>query len=192
MKKLFIVFVSLLLCLSSISFAGAFVPNEEEYIPPEPPVQVQPEKSSMQSVLQRGPVWGQAEFKPSAESIIKQAIDQIHPAPQQGMAAGLNGFYPSLSYRGINAEVEIGYSNRAGDQSGIISGSGIIWESKDRWTATKAGLSVFPGGAPAWGFFVGLEQYLAKNISISANLYPLKGGGQTIIGDATISGRMYF
>lgn len=198
MRKRIGVIVLLLLCFSLPSFAGGYVPdqtgpNDETYTPPDsrlkqvlenPPVE--PESSSIQTV------WGKGSFRQSPEEIAKQVVEQLRPIPKQGVAVGIYGGFPTLSYVGSDVEIEAGYTRILSDQRAVIRGAGNIWKSADKYTSLKAGLAIFPDSIPCWGLFVGIEQFITPNVSVAGDMYPFQSGsGVTNLAIGVLGARYY-
>ena len=171
--------VSLLVSCNSVALAGGYI----EYSPPQEKVadKILPADTAMPS--------------PPVERIIERTVVEkapAKPAPAQGLALGFHGNYPTITFVGTDLEIEAGYTSRFSDASAVLRGAGVAWASEDRYTLIKAGLAVFPGAIPTWGIYGELEQFLTPTVSISGALYPIKSGsGQSIWGDAIVSGRVY-
>ena len=179
MKFSVLLLVSLLVFCNSVALAGGFVDvrHTSRKIPVE---RVLPPDTAMPS--------------PPIERTIERVVEKApaKPAPAQGLALGFHGNYPTVTFVGTDLEIEAGYTSRFSDASAVLRGAGVAWASEDRYTLIKAGLAVFPGNGPAWGVYGELEQFLTPTVSISGALYPIKSGnGQTIWGDAIVSGRVY-
>ena len=124
---------------------------------------------------------------------IIKTIEKLPPQPRavDGLAVGINGMYPTLSFTDKDTSIEIGYTNRNGNQSVLVCGQGVAW--RKGWTRVKVGLELTPGGTAAWGFGICLEQYLTKDISLSGTIYPVRSGnGTNITGDTGFGARVYF
>lgn len=181
MKKLLVLL--LFLSLSVPVFAGAYVPWYED---------TRPQKLR--------PATETVSTKPAPEVVkyvetktVEKLVERPKPAPSKGFAAGIYGLYPTLSYAGTDYEIEGGYTSLLSDQSAIIRGAGNFWQSPDKWTTLKAGLSIFPGDGPLCGLFVGAEQYITPSISLIGDIYPVKfGNDKTTIAEGTIGARSYF
>jgi len=139
---------------------------------------------------------------PYQDPLIEKPAPEVHyirevakkPTPKKGLAIGFTENMTILSYsepRGTT--IDIGYTNMAGDQVGLVKGAYSIWSSEDLYQSVNVGMSVLVD-APinTAGLFIGLEQYISENVSITGDLYPLMFIGNDLgFGAATLTGRVY-
>jgi hypothetical protein len=181
--------IILLLAIAAVAgtcWAGAYIDGVDEVLLSKPPAFVCAESDQrIDGLVNR--------VNAIDEQIAGLKVVKPAPKPQKGLAVGFNGQLPTLAYATRDYEVEVGYTSRAGDRSALVRAAGALGRLDGGNTVFKAGLTLYPGTNPSCGVSVGLERYLAPNVSVSADIYPVKvGGGADIIGDAVVGGRLYF
>ena len=182
MKKI-IVALAIMVAVGTC-WAGAYVEGVDEVLLSKPPVYAETDQR-VDGLVNR--------VNAIDEQIAGLKAVKPAPKPQKGLAVGLNGQYPVLVFATQDCEVELGYTSRVGDQSALVRAAGALGRLDGGNTVFKAGLTLYPGTIPSCGMSVGVERYLAPNVSASADLYIIKfGGGADIIGDAVVGGRLYF
>ena len=124
---------------------------------------------------------------------VQKLVKEPKAKREIGWATGFNGDLPSLTNKGADCEIEIGASSVNDLANLIIKGAATIYTTDNKYTEIKCGLSLFSGAKTQAGLFVGLEQYLTSSVSIGADIYPIiTGNNSTTIGQAFITGRVYF
>lgn len=132
-----------------------------------------------------------------AEIIVHEIVtrvDEPKPLPKHGLFLGIYDRLPTIGYDFDGKQLEIGYLNDNGDQQGLIKGAIRLTESKDGYSLSNIGVIFLPGVAnsPNLGAFVGVEQFVAPNISLTGDIVALAGNNKSIVPRGTFGAKIKF
>lgn len=138
---------------------------------------------------------GGSVIAPADKDVVDEIIARLTTAVplRAGMACGAYGEYPTLSYKRYGAyDLELGYIGRPDGGHGLARVAIYLLNTPDG-LAVRSGLTVYPGSAPSWGVYLGAEQYIASRVSLSCDIYPVRGGdGVVHVGGVAAGGRVYW
>lgn len=178
MKNLIAVVVILSLS-ASLCFAGAYVPTpsisavlKDQSLPPD------------ETYLETEPI--------VIEKVLKVVPEQ--PEPATGSALGFYNSIPTLLIDNRYLPIELGLQLAPAGSTGLARIDTNLLMFNQGYTRSHIGaLAIINSQAPSTlGVFLGIEQYLHRNVSLNLDLYPALYQTGLIVGQAIIGGRFYF